>query len=134
MYTRPVTAHFFAVGVNFHLCNQTELNLPTATLEMLECSWDSEESANGGWRYVAPMNHTRREHAIAFIHGKIIAAGGRERESIECFTLPSVDFPQGQWVLIRPMHPPTALTGLHPFSDDLLVVGKRRLRAFSMFN
>ncbi len=101
---------------------------------MLECSWDSEESATGGWRYVAPMNHTRSGHAVAFICGKIIAAGGHERESIECFTLPNVDFPQGQWVLIRPMNPPTTLRGLHPFGDDLLVVGKHRLRAFSMFN
>ncbi len=105
----------------------------TVTVEMWECSWDSEESANGGWRYVTPMNHTRREHATAFIHGKRIAAGGRERESIECFTLPNVDYPQGKWVLIRPLYPITALTGLHPFGDDLVVVGKRRLRALSMF-
>ncbi len=72
---------------------------PTATVEMLECSWSTEEPANGGWRYVAQMNYTRCAHAIAFTGGKIIAAGGNERESIECFTLPT----QGQWVLIRPM-------------------------------
>ncbi len=97
---------------------------PTATVEMLECSWDTEESANGGWRYVAPMNHARCGHAVAFSLGKIIAAGGNERESIECFTLPNADFPQGQWVLIRPLYPATILAGLHPFGDDLLVVGK----------
>ncbi len=97
---------------------------PMATVEMLECSWDTEESANGGWRYVAPMNHTRCVHAVAFIHDKIVAAGGNERKSIECFTLPNVDFPQGQWVLIRPMIPPTCLAGLHPFGDHLLSVGK----------
>ncbi len=97
---------------------------PMATVEMLECSWDTEESANGGWRYLAPINHTRWLHAVAFIRGKIIAAGGKKRESKECFTLPNVDFPQGQWVLLRPMTPPTLLAGLHPFGDYLLFVGK----------
>ncbi len=75
---------------------------PTATVEMLECSWSAEEPANGGWRYVAPMNDTRCTHAVAFTRGKIIAAGGNARESIECFTLPTTELPQGQWVLIRP--------------------------------
>ncbi len=96
---------------------------PVATVEMLDCSWDTEESANGGWRYIAPMNHTRNGHAVAFIRGTVIAAGGNQRESVECFTLPNVDFPQGQWVLIRPISPPTDLTGLHPFGDYLLSVG-----------
>ncbi len=105
----------------------------TASVQMLQCSWDTEESANGGWRYVAPMNHTRHLHAVAFVHGKIIAAGGSKRDSIECFTLPNVDFPLGQWVLLRPMSCPSLLTGLQPFGDDLLVLGKRRLRALSMF-
>ncbi len=98
---------------------------PLATVEMLECPWSTEEPANGGWRYVAPMNHTRWIHAVAFFNGRIIAAGGHERESVECFTLPNAELPLGQWVLIRPMSPPTELSGLHPFGDDLLVVGKR---------
>ncbi len=54
-------------------------------------------------------------------------------ESIEYFTLPTTELPQGQWVLIRPMSPPTLLAGLRPFSDDLLFVGKRRLRDLTMF-
>ncbi len=98
---------------------------PTATVEMLECPWSTEEPANGGWRYVAPMNDTRMVHAVAYISGKIIAAGGDERESIECFTPPNKELPVGQWVLIRPMTPPTLLAGLHPFGDDLLFVGMR---------
>ncbi len=53
--------------------------LPTATVEMLECSWGTEEPANGGWRYVAPMNHARWLHAVAFFKGEIIAVGGHER-------------------------------------------------------
>ncbi len=114
--------HIFAVG------GLDSSDYPTATVEMLQCSWDTEESANGGWRYVAPMNHTRHLHAVAFIHGKIIAAGGEERESIECFTLPNVDLPLGQWVLLRPMSFPARLAGLQPFGDDLLTVGKHRLR------
>ncbi len=120
--------HVFAVG------GKDSTNQPTATVEMLECSWDTEEPANGGWRYVAPMNHARWLHAVAFIKGKIIAAGGDERDSIECFTLPTVDFPQGQWVLIRPMMQPGRLAGVHPFGDDLLFVGKRWLRAWMVFN
>ncbi len=111
--------HIFAVG------GKDSSREPTATVEVLQCSWDTEESANGWWRYVAPMNHTRHFHAVAFIHGKIIVAGGDERESIECFTLPNVDFPLGQWVLLRPMSSPTILAGLQPFGDDLLVLGKR---------
>ncbi len=114
--------HIFAMGGNDRSLE------PTATVEMLQCSWNTEDSANGGWRYVAPMNHSRSGHAVAFIRGKIIAAGGDERESIECFTLPNVDFPQGQWMLIRPMCRPTALAGLHPFGDDLLFVGTHCLR------
>ncbi len=98
---------------------------PTATVEMLECSWSTEEPANGGWRILASMNHTRVLHAVAYIRGKIIAAGGHKRESIECFTPPNEELPVGQWVLIRPMTPPTLLAGLHPFGDDLLCVGKR---------
>ncbi len=105
----------------------------TATVEVLQCSWSTEEPANGGWRYVAPMNYTRGGHAVAFTRGKIIAAGGKERESVEYFTLPTAELPQGQWVLIRPMSPPTLLAGLYPFGDDLLVVGKLWLRPLSMF-
>ncbi len=52
-------------------------NQPTATVEMLECFWSTEEPANGGWRYVAPMNYARGAHAVAFTGGKIIAAGGK---------------------------------------------------------
>ncbi len=111
--------HIFAVGGLDSSRNSM------ATVEILQCSWDTEESANGGWRYVAPMNHTRHWHAVAFIHGKIIAVGGDERKSIECFTLPNVEFPLGQWVLLRPMIWPKCLAGLQPFGDDLLLVGKR---------
>ncbi len=98
---------------------------PLATVEMLECPWSTEEPANGGWRYVASMNHTRQLHAVAFFNGRIIAAGGKERESVECFTLPNAELPLGQWVLIRPMSSPTKLVGLLPFGDALLFVGKR---------
>ncbi len=106
----------------------------TATVEMLECSWSTEEHVKGGWRYLAPMNHARWLHAVAFFKGKIIAAGGHEVESIECFTPPNAELPQGQWVLIRPMCPPTELAGLHPFGDGLLVVGKRQLRSMAKFH
>ncbi len=97
---------------------------PVANVEMLECPWSTEEPANGEWQYVAPMNHTRTFHAVTFFSGKVIAAGGNERESVEYFTLPTVELPRGQWVLMRPMISPALLAGLHAFGDDLLFIGK----------
>ncbi len=110
----------FAVGgVGF---GQTRL----ASVEMLECPWDTEESVNSEWQYVEPMHQAKCAHALAYLKGKIIAAGGQE-VSVECFTLPTGELPKGQWVVIRPMSHINTLFGIHPFGEDLLFVGKRLL-------
>ncbi len=63
---------------------------PLATVEMLQCPWDTEDPGNSEWRYVAPMHHARSGHAVAYFVGKLIAAGGYKQDSVECFTLPTV--------------------------------------------
>ncbi len=97
---------------------------PLATVEMLECPRSTEEIVNSKWQYVSPMNQGRYAHAVAYFKSKIIAAGGDERESVECFSLPTSELPQGQWITIRPMSHPNTLFGIFPFGKDLLFVGK----------
>ncbi len=72
-----------------------------ATVEMLQCPWNTEEPVSCEWQYVAPMHHARGEHGLVYFEGKLIAAGGRERQSVERFTLPTGELPEGQWVIIR---------------------------------
>ncbi len=69
---------------------------PLASVEMLQCPWDTEEPVNAEWHFVAPMHHARWAHAVAYFEGKLIAAGGHERKSVECFTLPTGELPEGQ--------------------------------------
>ncbi len=95
-----------------------------ASVEMLQCPWEKEEPVNSEWRYVAPMQHARVAHGLTYFNGKIIAAGGHERESVECFTLPTDEHPDGQWVMIRPMSHANTLEGILPFGEDILFVGK----------
>ncbi len=111
--------HLFAVGGA-----DSQLR-PLATVEMLECPWNTEETVNSKWQYVAPMNQARYAHGVAYFKGKIIAAGGFEQESVECFTLPTCELPQGQWVNIRPMSNANTLFGNLPFGENLLLVGKQ---------
>ncbi len=97
---------------------------PLTTVEMLHCPWDTEEVVDCEWRYVAPMHHARVAHGLAYFEGKLIAAGGHEQDSVECFTLPTGGLPEGQWVIIRPMNQAITLHGILPFGEDLLFVGK----------
>ncbi len=108
----------FAVGGMEHT------DWPLTTVEMLQCPWDTEEPVNSKWRYVAPMHHARDSHGLVYLEGKLIAAGGQGRDSVECFTLPTDDIPDGQWVIIRPMIHAKELLGILPFGEDLLFVGK----------
>ncbi len=111
--------HLFAVGgADSHL-------RPLATVEMLECPWNTDKTVNSKWQYVAPMNQARLGHSVAYFKGKLIAAGGFEQESVECFTLPTCELPQGQWVKIRPMSNASTLLGILPFGENLLFVGKQ---------
>ncbi len=94
-----------------------------ATVEMMQCSWDTVEIVDCEWRYVAPMHHARFGHAAAYFEGKLIAAGGYEQDSVECFTLPTDELPDGQWVVIRPLIHDNTLVGILQFDEGLLFVG-----------
>ncbi len=96
---------------------------PMTTVEMLQCPWDTEEPLNSEWRYVAPMHHARWAHAVVFFEGKLITAGGYEQDSVECFTLPTGELPDGQWVILRQMIRANTLCGILQFGEDLLFVG-----------
>ncbi len=54
---------------------------------------------------------------------KLIAAGGKEQDSVECFTLPTGELPGGQWVTLRPMIHVNTLVGILQFDGGLLFVG-----------
>ncbi len=97
---------------------------PLATVEMLQCPWDTEDPGNSEWRYVAPMHHARGAHGLVYFEGKLIAAGGDGQDSVECFTLPTDVLPDGQWVVIRPMIHANTLFGIIPFGEGLLFVGR----------
>ncbi len=106
------------------MAGRNGLNSPLATVEMLQCPWDTEEPVNSEWRYVAPMHHARIGHAVAYFEGKLIAAGGYEQDSVECFTLPTDELPDGQWFVIRPMIHANTLSDIVMFGEDILFVGK----------
>ncbi len=91
---------------------------------MLDCPWDTEGEAGDAWIPVAAMNRKRCFHGTCFFEGKIFAAGGRNEESVECFVMPSVDLPTGQWTMIRPMTLQIEVSGLLSFNEGILVVGE----------
>ncbi len=63
---------------------------PTATVEMLECSWGATEGpTESKWRYVAPMLGLRAAHGVCYFAGKVLAVGGKDDATVECFALPS---------------------------------------------
>ncbi len=109
----------------------------TASVEMLQCSWSVEESAKSGWKYVAPMLEKRSKHGVAYIGGKLIAAGGEKKnedlqildfkealQSVECYSLPSSQHPKGQWTQIRSLTRAMKMNGLLLLGDDLFAIGK----------
>ncbi len=107
----------FAIGGNISATDQT------ATVEMLHCSnFDTEAPVNDTWTYVAPLPSARSSHAAAFICGKIIVAGGRDKRGVECFTLPNSDKPEGQWTMIRPLPEPLEMTALIAVDNVLIGV------------
>ncbi len=99
-------------------------NSALTTVEMLQCCWGTEEPVNSEWRYVAPMHHARDAHGLVYFEGKLIAAGGDGRDSVECFTLPTAELPDGQWEIVRPMSQANTLFGILKFGEDLLFVGR----------
>ncbi len=108
----------FAVG------GSIDKQAPTASVEMLYCPWDTEGEAGGAWKRVASMCRSRQLHGACFFEEKLFAAGGIYEESVECFVLPSVDLPNGQWTMVRPVIDNSCLKGLFPFNGGLLMVGE----------
>ncbi len=97
----------------------------TNTLEMLEYSWREEKPPqHRKWRYVAPLLQPRHSLGLAFISGKLVAAGGRSTVSVEVLTLPSPGNPRGQWTEVRPFTSKHGLYGMLPFEGGFLAVGK----------
>ncbi len=95
------------------------------TVEMLEYSWREEKPhQNTKWRFVASLLHPRNHHGVAFISGKLVAAGGRTTMSVEVLTLPSPGNPRGQWTEVRPFTSKHDYFGMLPFKGGLLAVGK----------
>ncbi len=94
------------------------------TVEMLECSWSGETPPRSPWRYVAPMFESRVGHGVGYFGGKLFAAGGDSSDTVEYFTLPSANNPEGEWTTVRPLNKENTLYGLFPFGDGLLCVGK----------
>ncbi len=76
---------------------------------------------------MAPVHHARFGHAVAYFEGKLIAAGGYEQASVECFALSTGELTGGQWVIWRPMSWTKALFGIPPFGEDLLFVSKCKI-------
>ncbi len=96
----------------------------TSSVEMLDCAWDVEEEPGRAWKLVAPMNQNRRLHGACFFEDKIFVAGGKGERSVECFVMPSADFPSGQWTMVQPMIRTIILHGLLTFGEGLLGVGE----------
>ncbi len=74
-------------GRLFVVGGQDGPNSPLTSVETLQCPWDTEDPGNSEWQFVAPMHHARVAHALAYFVGKLIAAGGKEQDSVERFTL-----------------------------------------------
>ncbi len=98
---------------------------PTASVEMLECSWEARDGpATSKWRYVAPLLGARVKHGVCFFAGKLLAVGGENAATVECFTLPSAGNEVGEWTRIRPLNQDNTLVGVLSFREGLLCVGK----------
>ncbi len=111
----------FAIG------GQTGQDRKTDTVEMLTSATDdaTDWADNRSWSFVAPLSKPRKSHAVAFIGGKIVVAGGEHEREVECFTLPTSDNSIGQWTKIYPL--PKALEVLALLSVDncLISICKR---------
>ncbi len=111
----------FAIGGN------SGINGPTDKVEMLSCSnWETEPTASGAWSFVAPLPKARHSHATAFLRGKLIVAGGAGECGVEVFTLPTPEFPNGQWTSVFPLPEPMPLLSLIPAENVLIGISRFR--------
>ncbi len=108
----------------FAIAGETGPNTSTQTVEMLSCSnMDAEPSANNTWTFVAPLPKPRQCHAVAFIGGKIVVAGGIDECGAEYFTLPTYENVLGQWTSIYPLPDPLRIISLLPADNCLIGIG-----------
>ncbi len=116
----------FAVGGN------SGVNCPTGKVEMLSCcNWETEPTALGDWSFVGPLPKARQSHAAAYLGDKLIVAGGTGECGVEVFTLPTPQFPNGQWTSVFPLPEPMPLLALIPAENVL--IGISRFFSFAQF-
>ncbi len=84
------------------------VNLPSTGRSTIE----KEPLTNGTWTFVAPLIKPRKSHAVAFIGGKIVIAGGIAECGVEYFTLPTDENDKGQWTSIYPLPEPLNIIAL----------------------
>ncbi len=70
------------------------------------------------------LRQSRQFPGACFFEGKIFVAGGKGENSVECFVMPSMDPPSGQWTMVQPMMWKSELQGLLPFNGGLLIIGE----------
>ncbi len=98
---------------------------PTASVEMLECSWEATDGpATSKWRNVASLLAPRVKHGVCFFVGKLFAVGGENDATVECFTLPSAGNEMDEWTRVRPLIRDIMLVGVFPFGEGLLCAGR----------
>ncbi len=110
---RVADGRIFAIGGN------TGPDGTTATVEML-----NRYDAQATWNYVAPLPTARQCHAVTFLEGKIIIAGGIGERGVEYFSLPSAANKLGQWTSIYPLPKPMNLLALFPLHFGFIGICK----------
>ncbi len=113
-------------GRLFAIGGHTGPNQITETVEMLHSvTVDAANGmTNGRWNFVAPLSKPRTNHAVAFIGGKIVVAGGQNEREVECFNLPTVDNIMGQWTRVYPLPKALDVLALLPIDNCLVTVCK----------
>ncbi len=119
-------------GRLFAIGGQTGSGKITETVEMLTSATAdaANGTVNGCWSYVAPLSKPRKSHAVAFIAGRIVVAGGENECEVECFTLPTSDNTMGQWTQIYPLPKALAVLSLLPVDNCLISICTFTLNSF----
>lgn len=114
------------------------------SVEMIKRPWGSPPTPQQyNWRYVAPMNISRRGTGCALFRMKIFVVGGRVGPSkastdlacVEIYSLPSKrrNDPLGQWTVIRNMPEPMFKCHLINLLGNLYAIGKTDFSKSDLF-
>ncbi len=109
-------------GRLFAIGGQTGSGKITETVEMLFSTDTANETVNKCWNFVAPLSKPRRSHAVAFIGGKIVLAGGENEREVDCFTLPTGENVMGQWTQVYPLPKALDFLSLLPVDNCLISI------------